>query len=465
MTDDNINQNNNLVEENKNLRIEASLLTDAYFQLKTITNKLEKNEIETRKNERLLSSIVDNIPDMIFVKDTNDLKFVRLNKAGEELLGYSNKDMVGKSDYDFFNAEVAERFTSKDREVVNGKKLFDIPEEKINTKLKGERILHTKKITILDDNGEPVYLLGISEDITERKLEEEKLKESEERFRYSFEYAVNGACFAGIDGKFIRTNIAFKKMMGYTEEEIIKLKFNDITYPDDIPIGVNFLKRILSGEIEGASFEKRYIRKDGNIIWVAISVSLIKINSKPAYFATQTVDITENKKIEEKLIESEDKYKTLIETSPDCIKIFDLKGKLLFINESGKKEHFLKSPEEVKNFNALETIVEEDRYKFTKALQDVSEGKSSIIEIRHTKEGANRDICQETLVPVKNDKGDITGAFAISRDLTEMRKSEQAFKNKYKEMEQLYKLTIGRELKMVALKKEIEELKAKSENK
>ena len=126
-------------------------------------------EEEREKSEMFLNQIVENIPDMVFVKDANNLSFVRFNRAGEELLGYSREDLIGKNDYDFFPQDQADLFTAKDREVMAGGKLVEILEEEINTKLKGKRILKTKKIPILDAKGTPKFLLGISEDITDHK--------------------------------------------------------------------------------------------------------------------------------------------------------------------------------------------------------------------------------------------------------------------------------------------------------
>jgi PAS domain S-box-containing protein len=124
---------------------------------------------ETKHNQALLTSIIENIPHMIFVKDAETLKFVRFNQAGEELLGYSREELIGKSDYDFFPEQEADFFTAMDRQVLQRGHLLDIPEEPIETRRKGRRLLHTKKVPINSDNGTPQYLLGISEDITERK--------------------------------------------------------------------------------------------------------------------------------------------------------------------------------------------------------------------------------------------------------------------------------------------------------
>jgi PAS domain S-box-containing protein len=124
--------------------------------------------LDLRQSRAFLRSILENIPDMVFVKDATELRFVRFNAAGERLLGYSREEMIGKNDYDLFPEDEADFFISKDREVLEGGALVDIPAEPIATRHQGERILHTKKIPILDEQGEPAYLLGISEDITEK---------------------------------------------------------------------------------------------------------------------------------------------------------------------------------------------------------------------------------------------------------------------------------------------------------
>jgi len=132
-------------------------------------------EEKLRHMNAFLDSIVENIPNMIFLKDAKELRFVRFNRAGEDLLGNPREDLMGKNDYDFFPKEQADLFTQKDREALNSKEVVVIPEEPIRTRYKGERILHTKKVPILDAKGEPEYLLGISEDITERKRLEAQL--------------------------------------------------------------------------------------------------------------------------------------------------------------------------------------------------------------------------------------------------------------------------------------------------
>lgn len=130
---------------------------------------------EMGKFTEYLDLLIENMPLMVFVKDAKDLKFLRFNKAGEDLLGITKKDLLGKSDYDFFPKHQADSFIIKDREVISGKVVVDIKEEIIQSRTNGTRILHTKKIPLFGKDGNPLYLLGVSEDITEKKINEDEI--------------------------------------------------------------------------------------------------------------------------------------------------------------------------------------------------------------------------------------------------------------------------------------------------
>ena len=147
-----------------------------------ITDRKNAEE-ELRRSEAFTASVIDNLPIMVFVKDAKDLRFARLNKAGERLLGYSERELLGKSDYDFFPKAEADFFTANDRKALATGRLLDIPEEPIKTRNGVIRLLHTKKIPITDHEGKPLYLLGISEDITDYKRAEEELRQSQEELR------------------------------------------------------------------------------------------------------------------------------------------------------------------------------------------------------------------------------------------------------------------------------------------
>jgi two-component system cell cycle sensor histidine kinase/response regulator CckA len=136
---------------------------------------VHRSRLDLERVSTFLSSIVENIPAMIFVKSADSLRFELFNKAGEELLGVPREAVLGKADPDLFPPDQAAFFVEKDRRVLEGKRLVDVPLEPVDTAA-GRRWLHTKKIPILDGQGTPRYLLGISLDITERHEAEESLR-------------------------------------------------------------------------------------------------------------------------------------------------------------------------------------------------------------------------------------------------------------------------------------------------
>ena len=154
------------------LALANAALEKEIIERKRAEEILAKRTAELEDASSFLDSIVENIPIMIVVKDAQDLKFVRWNKYGEKLTGVDQKQFIGKSDYDFFPKEEADFFTAKDREVLAGGKLIDIPEEPIQIATGETRLLHTQKVPIFGADGKPKYLLAIAEDITERKQAE-----------------------------------------------------------------------------------------------------------------------------------------------------------------------------------------------------------------------------------------------------------------------------------------------------
>lgn len=156
----------------------ASYLSGTVEVIRDITQR-KLAEDKVGELDILKNSIVENLPSMLFVKDAVDHSYVEWNKAAEELTGLLKNEMLGKTDFDFWPKEQAQFFINKDDEVVNSGKFLEIDQEPLLTKQKGTRTLHTKKIPIFDQKGNAKYLLGISEDITDKIKTEDMLSRSQ----------------------------------------------------------------------------------------------------------------------------------------------------------------------------------------------------------------------------------------------------------------------------------------------
>jgi PAS domain S-box-containing protein len=151
-----------------------------------------------------------------------------------------------------------------------------------------------------DEEGRLTNFVGVQNDITERRRIQEVLRESEERFRATFEHAAIGAAQVGIDGRWLRVNQRLAEIVGYEPDELLETTFQEITHPDDLEGDLAQVKRLLAGELQTYVLEKRYLRKDGSTVWVNLTVSLVRdASGEPAYFIAAVEDISARKQTEE----------------------------------------------------------------------------------------------------------------------------------------------------------------------
>lgn len=316
------------------LQADGSILWDGL--LIDITDR-KHAEAQRQESQAFLNSVIENIPHLIFVKDAAELRFVRLNKVGEELLGYPQEALIGKTDYDLFPVEQAEFFTRKDRETLAQKQLVEITEEPIKTP-QGDRFLQTRKIPICDQTGESQYLLGISVDITERKQMERVLRESEERYRLIAENSTDMIARYTPVGICWYASPACRSLLGYEPEELVGRLVYDLLHPDDIPQVRQTHADVLE-ESNISTLSYRIRRKDGQYIWFETTSHSIRHPQTQVIQEIISVsrDITERKQAEVAIQQSHQRTIRILESITDAFFSLDGDWRFTYINPQAER--------------------------------------------------------------------------------------------------------------------------------
>ena len=160
------------------------------------------------------------------------------------------------------------------------------------------RWVHSRAVPVFTKSGEVREWAGVDTDISERKEAEEAVRQSEEKFRGTFENAAVGIAHVGRDGTWLRVNQRLCDIVGYSEKELLQKSFRDITHPDDLETDLTLFQKMLQGEHESYKLEKRYLHKAGHVVWVLLSVSAIKTSGKVSYFISVVEDISARKRAE-----------------------------------------------------------------------------------------------------------------------------------------------------------------------
>ncbi len=226
-----------------------------------------------RESEALLGSVFDNIPSMLYIKDAKDLRFVRFNRTGEELLGHSEKDLLGKNDYELYPREQADFSIAQDRETLASGQRVHTSEERIRVKDGSERILLTKKLSIPDEQGNPRYLLGISEDITERKQAEQQIRDSEAKYRGLIEQASDGIFVGDAEGNLLLANSRWCELLGYARNEVTGINARGTYLEAEKEIHARHLEQVRAGQT--LRYERIVQRRDGSTFPAEISLKML----------------------------------------------------------------------------------------------------------------------------------------------------------------------------------------------
>jgi PAS domain S-box-containing protein len=207
-------------------------------------------------------------------------------------------------------------------------------------------------VSLHDQNGQVINWFGTCTDVDDIKRTEEalrrardeaqtanqQLRESEERFRLTIDEAPIGMALVALDGRFARVNAALCEILGYTAAELLRLRFQDITHPADLGSDLALADRLARGEIPRYQLEKRYIRKNGALVTIMLSASILRgTDGTPLYYIAQVEDITERKRAEEALRSSEARFSGIISISPDAIISVDGEQRIILFNDGAER--------------------------------------------------------------------------------------------------------------------------------
>lgn len=191
-------------------------------------------------------------------------------------------------------------------------------------------------VTVLrDEAGEPAGFLGIATDLSERKAVEARSRENEERFRNAFDNAGIGMALVGLDGAWLKVNAAGCAIIGYDEATLMKKTFQDITHPEDLETDLGHVQALLAGRTNHYQMEKRYFHRDGRVVWVRLTVSLVRnLAGAPVHFISQIEDIDEQKRTLRQLAESREQLANVFAAMAEGLVVHDATGAIVDCNDA-----------------------------------------------------------------------------------------------------------------------------------
>jgi len=384
---------------------------------KDISEEKFKNTI-IKKNDEQFKGLLDGLPDIVLIH--KDKRIVYVNRAALDASGYSQNEILETNILDF----VYKDDILKVKKNIELRKTNDFNEDyEIRVLPKSGDILNTiVRTTDGFYNGESVTIV-ILVDITNRKKQENLLKESEEKFRNLAENSPFGIMIYQGDS-WVYTNQAGEDISGYCADELYKMKIWDFIHPDFKNAVIERAKSRLSGEYVLPGFEFKIISKSGMEKWVYLTGSLINYNGKPSGMISVN-DITQRKLAEEALLNSEIRYRSLIQNSSDIITINDENQLVKYVSPSISRILGY-NPDDFIGINPIDYMHEDDKKEMQQAYEEVKSNKNKGLPSRYRFKHANGNwVYLETVSSNLFDQAGINGVVATSRDVTERIKAEE----------------------------------------
>lgn len=253
-------------------------------------------------NEQHLSQCGSLIPETVYVFDLENRKVIYINTdkyintgySIEEFLAYGDKvieQLIHTDDQQSFTEHLTSLALAKEEQLIGNEFRFKIKSGKYIW------IKTTNKILSRKENGDAKLVITVARDISKEKEYEQHLETLTNTFRQAFKYSPMGMALADLEGKFMDLNLAVCSITGYSKKELLQKRFHDITYPEDLAVDLRYIESLKKKEIENFKMEKRYIKKNGDVVWVLISVTLVWNNNLPSFFIAQIADIDALKKL------------------------------------------------------------------------------------------------------------------------------------------------------------------------
>jgi len=384
--------------------------------------KLAIAEEKNRKGvENKYRTLFDNANDAIITTDSQYL-VTSWNRSAVKLFGWEAHEVLGKKlpSLIFPLNSGGEEII---RDILEGKYVFGIETE--NIRKDGSMIFVSLTTSqLLDSNHNLAGLSFIIRDITERKQVENALHASEEKFRTIFEGAAIGMAILELNSQSITTNPALERMLGCGSGELdIKLIF-ELTHPEDREADLKLFNEMIEEKRDSYQIEKRYIRRDGILVLGMLTVSLVRGgDNKPRFIISMVEDITERKRLEVNLRESEEKYRRIVETAKEGIWTLDTSVKTSYVN-SRMAQILGYTTKEMLGRHLFDFMDAPARIEAEKCLERLKQGILETLDFRFSrKDGTNLWAIVSTN-PIFNDKGEYVGALGMITDITERKLAE-----------------------------------------
>ena len=377
---------------------------------------------DSRPLTRVLPSVLRSMPLGVFVLTLADGRLLDLNEAQARMLGYGRDELVGRS--------VVEAGLLADRggleqlaEAVRGSS------EAIDVTLRtrdGEERVFEAAATIVDLDGQPC-IAATTRDASARRAAERTLREAEERFQLAFVEAPIGmalTCLEGADsGRFLQVNRALCELTGYSERELLARRFQDITHPDDLPDSLVGLERMCRGEVSSYETDERYVRRDGQTVWVHVHVTLLHdADGKPLGCLAQVLDITERKLAEQALRASEQRYRGIVESATDGVWMLDELDRTIFVNRA-MADMLGYEVRELLGRLAVEFMRDQTEPIGRHALRRRREGQTHRYEARLRRKDGRELWAEMSATPLLDERDHYSGAVCMVADMTERRQA------------------------------------------